>query len=167
MEKQEIITLLTQEYFVLQGVVESYNQQSLIIKGWSVTVGMAALIAAYALPVAEAAGRAGVVLAALAAVPFYLTDALWKSFQEAYYPRIRCIEDFLRKPENDTPAALQISFNWNAKYEAEQAALFFDALTNAAVYLPHAFLFGVGLFMAFLLPPARFSTDFQRPNRRV
>jgi hypothetical protein len=62
---------------------ESYNQQSLTIKGWSVTIGLAAIIAIYSQQIGRL-GRAALWVASLSTIPFWLMDAYWKSFQNAY-----------------------------------------------------------------------------------
>jgi len=153
--------LLLQEYLAIQKIYEGYNAQSLSIKEWSVSIGIASLLAAYAKPVAEMRGRAVVVLAALVSVPFYLTDALWKSYQAAYLPRLREIEAAFRDMAGDQPAALQAIASWAKAYgdgvadaPAEGAlTLYLGAMANPAVLLPHAVLLVLGLVMAWAYPP--------------
>ncbi|MEQ8896509.1 MAG: hypothetical protein RID23_05420 [Roseovarius sp.] len=172
--------ILMREYFELQAIYESYNAQSLTIKEWSVSIGIAALLAAYARPVSEAGGRAGVILAALVAVPFYLTDALWKSFQMAYLPRLQAIEGGFRDAAVGGEIAivqglvpLQGVASWSAAYgsdpvdaDAGKVDLFLEALTSHAVLLPHVVLLGLGLFMAVVFPPRLAAAATERRERR-
>ncbi len=45
---------ILKEYLFLQGTIEDFNKQVIQFKSWSVTVGIAALIAAYTKPVSSA-----------------------------------------------------------------------------------------------------------------
>ncbi len=142
--------LLTQEYLAIFQVYESYNDQSLIIKGWSVTVGMAALIAAYASKPAERPGTILVVLAACSVLPFYLTDAIWKAVQEGYHLRLLDIEGAIAR--GTSIDALQMFTTWSQKFHLGPAE-FLAAAVNPTVMLPHLPIFVAGLLLAWLRPP--------------
>lgn len=82
---------LWKEYNLIYGIYEGYGGQLIELKGWSVTVGLAALLAAYSKPVSKN-GRIAVLIAALSANPFWLTETLWKQFQNANLSRLKEIE---------------------------------------------------------------------------
>lgn len=156
----EVRELLLREYFELQRIVEGYNGQSLTIKGWSVTVAFVALVTAYTQRV-PGVGRAGVALAGFSALPFLVLDALWKSFQLAYYPRLCAIEmalsgdlerasEFCRAPATTGP---EIFRSWDEAYNANELDLILQALTTWAVLLPHIVVIVGGVVLAVVLPP--------------
>jgi len=72
--------LLKEEYFHLQDTVEDFDQKALTIKAWSVTLSMAGFGVAF-----TKSAPSILLLAALASLLFWVTEALWKSFQRAYY----------------------------------------------------------------------------------
>src|SRR5437868_6915089 len=83
-----IVGLLKEEYFHLQKTVEDFDQRTLTIKAWSVTTSMVGIAASFLHSEASALS----LLAALASLSFWMTEALWKEFQQCYYPRIRALE---------------------------------------------------------------------------
>jgi hypothetical protein len=78
---------LSKKYYAILGVISSYDGWLLIVKGWSVTLSLAALglgfqqrhFALFALGAATAAG-------------FWYLDGLMKGYQYRYYVRMREIE---------------------------------------------------------------------------
>jgi len=161
------IDLLTREYFHLLDTVEGYGGQSLVIKGWSVTVALGGIFGAYSL---AGAGRARtrrllLVGAALATTPFWLLDALWKSWQIGLYPRLCAVEAALSGAmpahaacEGVAPAVAVpgVMAAWSAVGApgVEAASTFLSALTRFNVWLPHLPVFAAGLLLAWLRPPA-------------
>ena len=80
------------EYYELLKIYEDYNRQALELKTWSVTVGIAALLAAISSPVPIKFKRLAFFVAAFFAIPFWLTESIWKTFQEAYLDRLLYLE---------------------------------------------------------------------------
>lgn len=104
---------LLQEYFHLQKTVEEFDQRALTINGWSVTVSMAAIGTAF-----TAHTSILLLLAAGSSLLFWIIEALWKSFQLAYYQRIIEIEDYCagkRAPQFSFP---YISHSWSEAWHA-------------------------------------------------
>lgn len=150
-EMSEVAQAVQAEYLQLLQVYESYNDQSLIIKGWSITVGMAALVAAYARP----SDRPGPMLAFVAAasvLPFYLTDALWKALQGGYEHRLLQIEEAVRMGTASVP--LQAMTVWNQEFYLGLGE-YWAAMTKTTVLLPHIPIFLAGIMLGLLWPPAR------------
>jgi hypothetical protein len=75
------------EYYAILGVVTDYDQRLVIVKGWSVTLSLAALGLGF-----EKTHYALFGLAAFSAATFWAIDAMYKRFQLAYYSRMRDIE---------------------------------------------------------------------------
>lgn len=78
---------LGKEYYSLLDVVSQYDGRSLIVKGWSVTLSLAALGVGF-----QQQHYALFGLAAATALGFWFMDVLFKSFQLRYYSRMRDIE---------------------------------------------------------------------------
>ncbi len=78
---------LSKEYYALVGVVSDFDARQLVIKGWSVTLSLAALGLGF-----QQQHYALFGLASLTALGFWFLDLLVKRFQVRYYPRMRDIE---------------------------------------------------------------------------
>jgi hypothetical protein len=78
---------LSKEYYALLGVVSSYDGWLLVVKGWSVTLSLAALGLGF-----QQRHYALFALAALTGAAFWYLDGLMKGFQQRYYVRMREIE---------------------------------------------------------------------------
>lgn len=78
---------LNKEYYSILGVVSEFDQRAIVIKGWSVTVSLAALGVGF-----QQKTFALFALAAATAAGFWFMDALNKRFQLQYYSRMRDIE---------------------------------------------------------------------------
>jgi hypothetical protein len=78
---------LSKEYYALLDVVSSYDGWLLIVKGWSVTLSLAALGLGF-----QQRHYALFFLAAASGAAFWLLDGLMKGYQYRYYVRMREIE---------------------------------------------------------------------------
>src|SRR5215467_6385774 len=78
---------LSKEYYALLDVVSSYDGWLLIVKGWSVTLSLAALGLGF-----QQRHYSLFLLAAVTGAAFWLLDGLMKGFQYRYYVRMREIE---------------------------------------------------------------------------
>lgn len=157
----ELRELLIREYFELQSILQDYTSDSLTIKGWSVTVGFAALVAVYTRPAGQI-GRVGVALAGCSAIPFLLLDALWRSYQLAYYSRLCALEMALSGDHEkfsrhciEPPAETgpEIFRAWVDTVHAEEMEHIWIALTSWSVLLPHVVVIFAGIGLAVFLPP--------------
>jgi len=128
---------LRQEYFHLQDTVESFDEKSLTIKAWSVTLSMAGIGAAFTAEV-----ELLLLLSAGASMLFWLIDTSWKTFQQANYYRIREIENYMKgdipEEEFNTPA---ITTAWSAGWRKTN---FLKIMFWHHVFLPHALVVIVG-----------------------
>jgi len=128
---------LRQEYFHLQDTVESFDEKSLTIKAWSVTLSMAGIGAAFTAKV-----ELLLLLSAGASLLFWLIDTSWKTFQQANYYRIREIEKYMKgkvpDEEFNTP---NITTAWSVGWRKTH---FLKIMFWHHVFLPHALVVTVG-----------------------
>ncbi len=78
---------LSKEYYAILNVVSNYDGWLLIVKGWSVTLSLAALGLGF-----QQRHYALFFLAAVTGAAFWLLDGLMKGYQYRYYVRMREIE---------------------------------------------------------------------------
>lgn len=88
---------LGREYYALLSTVSEFDGRLLVIKGWSVTLSLAALGLGF-----QQQHYALFGLGALTALGFWFLDLLLKSFQVRYYPRMRDIEYVASKLNSTT-----------------------------------------------------------------
>jgi hypothetical protein len=164
MAAPEVLELFREEYLALLQTYEDYNHQSLLIKGWSVTVGAGTVLAAYLAASDARPSRLGVAIASCSVLPFIFTDTLWKALQNNYLPRLKALEAAICRqavPTDPstcaedglaTPAAAP--FQFVTTWEAVTLSDFFAAMGTSTVWLPHAPIFVAGMALAFLARPA-------------
>lgn len=116
MDDDKRTELIAQEYLQLQKVVEDFDVRAVTIKAWSVTFSAAGLGAAYlqAQPVL-------LLISALSALVFWMVEALWKTNQQAYYPRIREIEKYFAEGgKGEAIAPFAIGTAWSAAFRRKR-----------------------------------------------
>jgi hypothetical protein len=138
----EVLALLKEEYFHLQKTVEDFDQRSLTIKAWSVTTSMVGIAASFLHPDAGALS----LLAALASLSFWITEALWKEFQQCYFPRLRTLERAF-STENATEIPFRINQSWSQTYHSYGLIRYVRILTWPHVMLPHVFIIICGVLI--------------------
>lgn len=104
---------LSAEYYAILNVITDYDQRLIVVKGWSVTLSLAAIGFGF-----EKGHYALFALAALTSLAFWYLDALYKGFQVRYYSRMRDIEvaayylNRVRLPELEDMSAPRIDWYW-------------------------------------------------------
>jgi hypothetical protein len=86
-DPDRLLDELSKEYYAVVGIVSAFDQRLMTIKGWSVTISLAALGFGFS--------RGHYALFGVAAIPgavFWIIDVLTKRHQLRYYPRMRDIE---------------------------------------------------------------------------
>jgi hypothetical protein len=134
---------LRQEYFRLQETVESFDERALTIKSWSITLGMGGIGAAFL------EGHSIILLlSGLAALLFWLTEGFWKSFQQAYYPRIQHIEVMTKEGRSAELSSPFISSAWMEAWKRDRVGTLIRVLFWPHVAVPHALvaIFGIALW---------------------
>lgn len=143
----------TQEYFELIRIYEDYQNQVLILKAWSVTVGLTALLAVIASPISNAHKKLGALIAGLIAIPFWWLETMWKAFQKAYELRLRELEScFIQITESCLMPSIMAS--WRIGYDNIGFIDFLVLSIKPQVFLPHLILLiaGVSGFVYFSRP---------------
>ncbi|MBK0327293.1 hypothetical protein I5535_08290 [Rhodobacteraceae bacterium F11138] len=152
--------LLWNEYELVYQAYEGYNEQLLTLKSWSVTIGIAALIAAYTKPVSSS-GKIGVTLAAFSAIPFWLTETFWKLFQRTSLDRLTEIEACQTgaSVRDGACTVAQISTVWNNSFDTSSWKYWLEGAFDPHVLLPHLALLIFGLSLAIFWPPEANSSE--------
>ena len=147
MDEKTKITLLKDEYAMLQQFYEDFDKRILGIKGWSATIAIAAIGGGlqYRIPYLW-------LFAAAASLVFWLLESTWKRFQYLYAPRIAKIEEMFREQDFDEIDALQIYTSWFEAFE-EEGWNIFSTFRMGIVMFPHVVTLIVGtlLFALYLL----------------
>jgi hypothetical protein len=138
----ETISLLKEEYFHIHKTVEDFDQRALAIKAWSVTASMVGIAVSFLYENANFLN----LLAAIASLSFWITEALWKGFQQCYYLRIRELEDdFANKVVSKQP--LRINKSWSQAFASYDLKKFIQILTWYHVMLPHVLIIIGGILI--------------------
>ena len=124
--------LLKEEYFHLHKTVAEFDQKALTIKAWSVTLSMAGVGAAFTqkAPVL-------LLLAAASSLLFWITEAIWKSFQQAFYERICEIESYYDGSVSPV-IHLQINKSWLNAFRRDRVRTLWRIMYWPHVQLPHS-----------------------------
>ena len=130
---------LQEEYFYLQRTVESFDARALTIKGWSVTVSMVGIGAAYI-----QSKPALLLLSASSALLFWIIESLWKSFQRAFTMRLEEIETLLKQMPADKIDSPRISLAWKDNLDKVK---FWKIFFWPHVCLPHVIILLVGCLL--------------------
>ena len=140
------IGLLKDEYLLLQKFYEDFDGRIVTIKGWSATVGLAALGGGFY------QSRFLWLFAAGAAAIFWLVEALWKSFQYMYAPRIQELEKAFERDSFENIAPLQVYSSWFKQLQKDGIGLFGN-LRLGIVAFPHfvTVIAGIALFCLHML----------------
>lgn len=140
MDQGTKITLLKDEYLLLQKFYEDFDGRIVTIKGWSATIGMAAIGGGFY------QSRYLWLFSAGAAIIFWLVESLWKSFQYMYGPRIQVIEEAFRTDQFADISPMQVYSSWFDTFQENG----FDVWRNfrlGIVAFPHAVVLIVGIIL--------------------
>jgi hypothetical protein len=124
------IGLLKDEYLLLQNFYEDYDARIMGIKGWSTTICLAALGGGFY------QSKLLWLFAAGSGIVFWILDAVWKSFQYNYAPRIALLEEAFRSGNLESIEPLQIYTSWFNSYRSNRSK-FRGRLSMAIVWFPH------------------------------
>ena len=129
---------LKDEYLLLQKFYEDYDARVITIKGWSATVGLAAI------GVGFYQSRYLWLFAAGAAIVFWCLEALWKGFQYMYEPRIQELEAAFLSDAFDSVAPFQVYTAWDAEFQTNGLKVWRN-MRLPLVAFPHVFTLGTGI----------------------
>jgi hypothetical protein len=132
MDESVKISLLKDEYLLIQKQYEDFDTRIMTIKGWSATVGLVALGTGFQY------SRFLWLFAALASLLFWILEAIWKSFQYNYSNRIQRIERAFATEEFHSIQPLQIFHAWLESFRSgSQLRTVIGILKLPLVFFPH------------------------------
>ncbi len=137
------------EYVLIYAAYEDFNGHFLTLKGWSVSVSLAAIIAVYSKKLGSS-GKVVLWIAALSSIPFWILDTLWKSYQKAYLARLIDLEAI----ENCAAVnshKLGFIAAWDKAWKEFGMCDWAGCIANSA--FPHAFVLLIGVFLVLKFPP--------------
>lgn len=142
MNKDTKISYLRDEYLLLQRFYEDFDARVITIKGWSATIGLAAIGGGFY------QSSFLWLFAACASVVFWCVEAVWKSFQYMYAPRIDLLEEAFRTETFEKVTPFQIYTSWFQAFQQE-GFRFFANMRLGIVMFPHVvtLIAGAGLFL--------------------
>lgn len=130
-EYQPDLELLEKEYFHLQSEIESFDEKSLTIKAWSVS--LAGVIAGSS---SFSDNKLAILFAAFVSLMFWFIDGYWKTFQYANYHRVGYIEEYMRGERSDVQN-LQLTKSWSTSYRNGGLRRLMKIMLWPHVALPH------------------------------
>ena len=132
MNRDQKLGFLRDEYLLIQKQYEDFDTRIITIKGWSATVGLAAIGVGFQYSKYLWLCAAGLGLT------FWVLEAMWKSFQYNYGERIETLEEGFRSGDIDKIKPFQIYASW---FEAFQREGYGTVITRnmrlALVFFPH------------------------------
>lgn len=144
-----VCDLIWNEYQMLIGVYEDFNGHFLLLKGWSVTIALAAIFAVYTEKLG-AVGKTVLWVAALSALPFWALDVTWKAYQLSYLERLKYLEtisDCMSRSEH----AFGIVTSWQVAF-GDFTILNWIKIVGLSAF-PHVFVLLIGIALAVRFPP--------------
>jgi hypothetical protein len=100
------VGLIKEEYSLLQKFYEDFDSRIMTIKGWSATIGIAAIGAGFYQT------HMLWLFSILAGLVFWSLETMWKTFQYNYAPRIAEIEEAFRRDDISDITPLQVYSKW-------------------------------------------------------
>ena len=149
----------SKEYFVLNEMVTSFDPRLLTVKGWGVTLSLVALGLGF-----QYKSFGMFLVSAVSSIAFWWLEAVMKTHQMRFYPRLREIEvnRFQRAPDAEKPySAPRVNWGWvrgkqvlpgNAESLGDPAPDGKSLWYNKTALLPHVMMpHGVTLLVAAVL----------------
>jgi len=143
------MSLVSDEYLKIIDLISQYDSHLLIIKGWSITIGMAFIGYSF-----QQKNRSILLLCIVSSICFAFIDAKFKEYQVSYYPRLEMIEKCMVKAsvqaisEVENTLTYCSSFNTNGSWHANKKWYgVFLQLFKLNVWLPHLILVIFSLFL--------------------
>jgi hypothetical protein len=140
MDEKTKLSLLKDEYSMLQQFYEDFDKRILGIKGWSATIAIAAIGGGFYQT------RLLWLFSAGASLVFWLLESLWKGFQYCYSPRIELLEEAFRDDKFDDVAPLQIGTSWYEAFEKKGFQIL-STFKSGIVCFPHVVTLIAGILL--------------------
>ncbi|MFN8321252.1 MAG: hypothetical protein U0T74_01220 [Chitinophagales bacterium] len=104
METKDKIELIKLEYFKLQDFFEGFDNKAQTIKGWNITISIAAIAIGFSYK-----NEFIWLLAAMTSVVFWVMEGKWRVLQMSFVPRIQEIETAFKLDNFEKIIPLQMS----------------------------------------------------------
>jgi hypothetical protein len=137
------ISLIKDEYIMLQGFYEDIDNRCITIKGWSITAGLAAIGAGFVY--SELLFLAAVFTSFL----FWYLEGYWRGLSFFFSRRILEIEAGIREGEWEGLTPLQVYHSWERNFE-KHGKQTWRYMRKEPSWMPHLFLMGAGVVLYLL-----------------
>ena len=151
----EGLEFLSQEYFEIMKVISNYDNILMIIKGWSITIGIALI--GYSLKYNK---RSILLVCAFCALCFAFVDAKFKEYQTNYYGRMQTIENCIHDKQkiDDVNECKPLFVHQSWEREDEKSSIIDEAhLSN--IYIPHFFIIIISILLFIFWKPVTVIND--------
>ena len=136
------ITALTEEYIMLQKLIDSFDLKSLTIKAWSITISMSGIGAAFI-----SHSSILFILSSLSALIFWILEFGWKKFQYYHFARIYEIENWMNKSNKKEFHLFQMTNSFKQQINSLGLKKSFNLFTLYHVMVPHILIFIIGILL--------------------
>lgn len=143
MQDSERNQFLKDEYLHIQKTIVELDGRAITIKTWTVSFSLAALMGAFVTHRPEI-----FLVSSFSALMFFLIEGYWKHNQQAFYFRSNLLERYFADPEQfEKIEPFQIDRFWVEFDKARRRRDYAKELLRPHVYLPHAPIFALGVFL--------------------
>lgn len=141
MKPDQRLDIVKDEYIMLQGFYEDIDERCITIKGWSITVGLAALGGGFVYDEFLFLG------ALLSGLLFWYLEGYYRGLSYYFSKRIQEIEKHLREDEIEELVPLQVYHSWGRNFE-KSGSQTWRYMRKRLNLLPHLFIAaaGIGLY---------------------
>ena len=138
MNLESRISLIKDEYLMLQGFYEDIDNRCITIKGWSITAGLAAIGAGFVY--SELLFLAAVFTSFL----FWYLEGYWRGLSFFFSRRILELETGIREGEWEGLTPLQVYHSWERNFD-KHGSQTWRYMRKEPSRMPHLFLMGAGV----------------------
>ncbi len=138
MNSESRISLIKDEYIMLQGFYEDIDERCITIKGWSITAGLAAIGAGFVY--SELLFLAAVFTSFL----FWYLEGYWRGLSFFFSRRILEIEAGIREGDLDGLTPLHVYNSWQRNFE-KHGGQTWRYMRKEPSRMPHLFLMVAGI----------------------
>jgi hypothetical protein len=143
MDPDKRIDLLKDEYIMLQNFYEDIDSKGLTVKGWAITVALAAIGTGLLYR------REVFLIGLFAALVFWYLEAYWRGLSHFFAARIQEIEQAFRSGKWKEEVPLQVYSTWAKEYEKSKDQTL-RYMFKPAARLPHLVIGAIQLILYIL-----------------
>lgn len=143
MNAEKRIDLLKDEYIMLQHFYEDIDGKGLTIKGWAITVALAAI------GTGLLARKEVFLIGFFAALVFWYLEGHWRGLSHFFSTRIREIERVFQNGKWNEEVPLQVYSTWSKEYKKSKDQTLRYMFKQSSL-LPHMVIAIVNLVLYFL-----------------